>query len=183
MRHKDVWTGSHKNITYEINKFPSYAGSGHEWNWTYYLFIPLQMVPDELQDKFDLPPKKVGIEGGSSRISYDYMSSVFYDLDWHGGVTWYSKHGVDNPRVIQIGCDYSHLWDEGMGYNEEGVERDAKNTIDMLLEQFPAFKCRCSWNGSYVNREDGVTGRNGQFLSVEGKKSQDAYYEKEANTR
>ncbi|MDA3779876.1 MAG: hypothetical protein PF487_06610 [Bacteroidales bacterium] len=54
------------------------------------------------------------------------------ELDWHGGLTWYSKeHGFDGSgKVIKIGCDYSHLWDEGQYYDLDQVKFDCKRTIE-----------------------------------------------------
>lgn len=165
LKHRDAWKGDHRSIRYEIVRWVPSAD--REPTWNYYLYVPMAQVPADKHDLFNLPPEPPTKNG---RITYDYMSApVVSDLDWHGGITFYDKHGgIDGqPLVIQIGCDYSHLWDEGQRYDERYVQRDAIASIEKLWELVPDLLLRCSWNGGFYPQADGVIA-DGVFTSSEG---------------
>ena len=49
-----------------------------------------------------------------------------------------TAHG-HSKKVIKIGCDYSHLWDDFQYYNLDDVKFDCKNTIKRFLEKLPNY--------------------------------------------
>lgn len=79
------------------------------------------------------------------------------DLDWHGSITYYKKESMDgSPRMITLGCDYNHIWDEGQHYTVNEIFSDVKATVDKLYELVPNLKVKCSWNGGLYHSKDGV---------------------------
>lgn len=175
---KQVWTGSHKGVSFEINNWktpPNIFEPTEKDCWTYYLIIHIDRIPIENN------PKSYWLKGEKmmSRISYSYYDhDVMCDFDWHGGITWYSKeHGFDNSnKVIKIGCDYSHLWDEGHFYEIEDVKSDVENTIERFLHHIPNYKHWCCGNGNLYNSKDGII-KNNQFYSKEYYGDKDWYKE------
>lgn len=100
--------------------------------WVYYLYLQLDWFEDTaLGESLWLP--LVGDDRPMYRPNYhEFLVSLW----WHGGLTWYSKHlGLQEERVIQVGCDYQHLWDQGQHYTRDQVMRDAQRTIDNLHDQ------------------------------------------------
>lgn len=138
------WFGDYKGVDFEINNLTSSPNDIYpsgETHWTYYLHLRLNGIPEENDpDSYWLERKK----NGTYRYYAYYKHSVMSDLDWHGGITWYSKErGFDGEeRVIKIGCDYSHLWDEGYYHDLEDVKNDCKRTIERFLEKVPNYKNR-----------------------------------------
>lgn len=72
-------------------------------------------------------------------------------------MTWYSKEaGFDgDPRVVKIGCDYAHYWDQGGYYTLETVTRDAIGTIDALRRMYEFYR-RDPWNGKWLPESEMV---------------------------
>ena len=89
-------------------------------------------------------------------------------MDWHGGITWYSKiSGFDGgEKIIKVGCDYQHYWDEGKTYNLSYIENDVKDTIDKFLKYIPDYKFRCVGTGKLYNSNEGYVIK-GKFHSKE----------------
>ncbi len=179
LRHKDIWTGQHRGICFEIARWeldaPSpptsvYLDSLNRVIWNYYLILPLAMVPAEHQHLFNLPGKPSPYS--RYRIDYDYMSSgVLCGLPWHGGITYYEKDGGNGgaPIYIKAGCDYNHSWDQGREYDVDRVLLgDVIPTIDALHEAAPYLLRRCSWDGRWVKPSDGVEAEGGVFYSNAG---------------
>lgn len=100
-----------------------------------------------------------------------YNYDGFPDLDAHGGWTfgeldiYLGKDGKEYEHV-KIGCDYAHLWDRESGYwhDREAIEQDAKRSIDLLCEMFPARRQRCGYSGKYDDPENFYTARNGKLI-------------------
>ena len=157
------WTGIYKGVSFEINNWPNeYDGTEH---WTYYLILHLNRIPEEHN------PKSYWLKGRKwkSHVFYDYNKhSVIDNIEFHGGCTWYSKErGFDgDDKVIKIGCDYSHYWDEGHYYDLQIVSRDVENTIDRFLEFVPNYKYWCCGNGNLYDLKDGVL-KGDRFVSNE----------------
>lgn len=108
--------------------------------WNYYVFLH----ENRLNEKFDelwLEPKVDKFLGsGREWVNYDYNSLKPTDVHWHGGVTFYAKHGeVLGHRAIELGCDYSHLWDHEAGFPTtlEDVMFDVQKTCAELNELYP----------------------------------------------
>lgn len=137
---QDVWRGSHLDFSYKIVHWGQETSINEgKGQWNYYIYIQEPRVPDF--ESLWLEPKVVKILPTSKGfISYDYYSIPPSRIDWHGGVTFYAKHGeVPGYRVIELGCDYSHLWDMEAGYTTtfEDVLYDCEQTITQLNELYP----------------------------------------------
>lgn len=162
------WTGIYKGVGFEINNWqtpPNSIEPKEKDCWTYYLYLHLDRIPEENK------PNSYWLKGRKdrNRVYYDYYKhDVMTEIDWHGGITWYSKeHGFDGSgKVIKIGCDYSHLWDEGRFYDLETVKFDCKRTIERFLEKVPNYKHWCCGNGKLYGIEEGLIVKN-QFYSKE----------------
>ena len=157
------WSGIYRGVNFEINNWQN-KWDGKE-NWTYYLILFLDRIPEENN------PKSYWLRGRKNygHILYDYYEHpVIGNISFHGGCTWYSKErGFDgDEKVIKIGCDYSHLWDEGRYYNLNIVISDLRNTIDKFLEFVPDYKYWCCGNGKLYNLIDGIV-KDGNFYSRE----------------
>ena len=157
------WTGAYRGVAFEINNWPN-EYDGKE-NWTYYLILHLNRIPEENR------PKSYWLKGSNQRswINYDYYKHpVINNIEFHCGCTWYSKErGFDgDEKVIKIGCDYSHYWDEGHYYSLEIVQFDVKNTIDEFLKLVPDYKYWCCGNGKLYSLKDGIV-KEGRFFSRE----------------
>ena len=165
LEHKDMWKGTYRGVRFEIARW----GVGRDYLpdgiWNYYLWIPLDMIPKEKHHEFLAKIKK----DDKGRINYRYTDlKLLCDLDWHGGITYYSKHGIDgNPIVIEAGCDYAHIWDDGKNYQLNQILHDCQNTIDELWSAIPDMYRHCSTVGGYHKLSEGVL--NGDnFISFAG---------------
>lgn len=100
--------------------------------WTYYVYIHEDLVQDF--DSLWLPPKLSEIrEGRKPWLSYAYEDTWVANLPWHGGVTFYSKHGeLPGYRCVEFGCDYAHLWDNAEYLTIEDILPDVIVTITAL---------------------------------------------------
>lgn len=160
----DIWKGTHNGVHFEIKNW-SRIDDYHMECWAYYLIIHLERIPKKYDpDSFWLEGKKT-----YGRTTYDYFNhKILNDLDWHGGITWYSKiSGFDGgEKIIKVGCDYQHYWDEGKTYNLSYLENDVKDTIDKFLKYIPDYKFRCIGNGKLYNSNEGHVVK-GKFHSKE----------------
>jgi len=169
LKHKNVWSGTHMGISFEIQnwKTPEYTSKDGELyipereHWTYYLYINLDRIPDKnLADSLWLD--RVIREGDtfSARVPcyQEYLNEILNRIDFHGGITWYSKEsGFDNaPRIIKVGCDFSHYFDEGRHYTLEDVLSEAKYSVVSLREVIPSYKYWCCGNGKLYDLNEGV---------------------------
>lgn len=148
MRKSTRWTGTYRDITFEIQNFDLVAKDDA---WTFYLYIKLVQLPEDIWERFWLKPEKYNhyIRYNYERYNYD-EEPLIASLDWHCGCTYYKKHGHDGElRVVQIGCDYQHLYDEGKYYNEEIIYKDVQRCIDSLHERIPVISRRCNYCGEY----------------------------------
>lgn len=139
----DLYRGIGWEITARENQFRTpYT----DWatSWCHYIHLNLDQLPPSIRDDFWLPPKESGF-GKRKRITYDYMDSIIYNLEWHGGCTYYDKTGGfdGEPRRIKAGCDYQHYWDEGKEYDFDYVLSEAKATIDSLHALIPGIGVFC----------------------------------------
>lgn len=142
-RHQDVWQGIYRGLSYKIVHWgvdESFTPGGNG-NWNYYVFLPEHKVKDFaaiwLEDKvYKSKPEVRGY------ITHDYFNNPATNVDWHGGATYYAKHGhTEGYRCVEVGCDYAHLWDyeRERGYTLSEVLTDVQHTIDelqpLLLEE------------------------------------------------
>lgn len=130
------WLASYKGVAIKIVCSETNLAGFNNEAWCYYIFIYEHNCP-----KFSelwLPAKvEPYYPGGKDCVSYDYYSAIYvHDADWHGGITFYAKHGeVPGHRTVEFGCDYLHLHDEG-GHSLEELKTDAINTADQLIASF-----------------------------------------------
>ena len=165
MKSKTTWTDEYRGVGYEIQKFTLCEKDA----WAFYLYIPLDALPEDIRERFWLAPQK---NDTSRRVHYDYYAEpLITDIEWHCGCTYYEKFGHDGePRCIKIGCDYQHYWDEGHFYSEDLLSVDAKTAIDSLLKMIPPMLRRCQWNGKYYPQDQGQL-YGDMWYSYEGKKA------------
>jgi len=137
------WRGIIQGIPWLINSWHSLNTSteNKDWHWAYYLYIALDYIPAENDpDSYWLSP----IEGNYRLPYYDYDKlDVLNRVEWHGGMTWYSKEcGFESSmREIKVGCDYLHFDDLGIDYTKEDIYQDVKKTIDDFLALVPNYNC------------------------------------------
>ncbi len=139
MREARTWHDRYRDIAYEVD----YQVDSDIWH--YYLWINLKQLPSEVREQFWLEPKPVqSSKNTPTRYIYEEKNKPpIGNLDWHGGCTFYEKHGHGNDlRVVHVGCDYNHLFDSWQTYSLDSVVQDVKRCIDSLHEQF-AIKRQC----------------------------------------
>lgn len=147
------WFGQHLGVDFEINNWTrEFDGKD---SWTYYLLIHLDRIPKKYN------PKSFWIKGEKQDygwVWYKYHEHpIISEIKFHHGITWYSKEGGHDgaAKIIKIGCDYSHLWDEGHTYTLDVVKNDVIKTIESFLELIPDYKYRCGGNGKLYDLSRG----------------------------
>lgn len=102
-----------------------------------------------------------------------YNYDAFPYLKANGGWTWGERStylGRDGKEyeAVEVGCDYAHLWDHDGGYwqGKDDIERDAKRSIDLLIEMFPKRRRRCAYSGTWDDPENFYEARNGNLVHV-----------------
>ncbi len=162
--------GEHLGVHYEITNHARDGHCGSGGTWCYYVIINEEMVGEAFAE-FWLPPQLVeGFGGNKTRISYDYLSASFVQVDWHCGVTYYEKYGgIDGERrYVKIGCDFAHYWDEGHQYDFSYVQHEAEETI-YQLKQKHSFLFRCPYFGTYQPESEMLPHpKTGHLYSVAG---------------
>lgn len=161
MSKRDVWTGRHRGVAYEVSCHYRTGESRivlNEWSgfevrtnepkrqcWAHYIYLHEGMIPAEKRPAFFAPLRDDAMRSTGFRF-YDYYKSALADLEWHGGITFYDILHADQPgcRTIKAGCDYQHSWDDGCRYTAEVVEREASATIDSLHANHPDLLV-CDW--------------------------------------
>jgi len=133
----DTWRGTYKGLHFQIKHWG--VGQKHtpvsDGVWNFYIWLPESKLLDF--PAHWLTPKLVKITPESPGfVSHDYYSIPAANIDgWHGGPTYYAKHGeVEGHRVVEMGCDYNHLWDyeRGEPYELNDIVVDVQQTIDNL---------------------------------------------------
>lgn len=132
---KETWSCTIDQITVEIVCFAKdnpYIRNGNGiWNYYFYLhevnwpcIFPDWWLEDLISDY------------GKVYHHYNHLDVC----EFHGGITYYSKHGtMEGHRCVQIGCDFNHLWDEGVEYDFEHVKRIALNSHTLLLNHLKSL--------------------------------------------
>ncbi len=162
-----LWHGNHKGIRFEL----SWHGKSDympQGTWCWYLHLNSEMFYAEDWAKLRLEKEDKEFAGSFRR---HFVYDNFPDLDAHGGWTfgemdtYLGKDGSEYEHV-KVGCDYAHLWDRESNYcdGRADIERDAKRSIDLLCEQFPRRRVRCSYSGRFDDAEQFYTARNGSVV-------------------
>jgi len=146
------WRGRHKGLRYEIKNFE--MGRYNEDYWTYYVIIDLDQVNESFHKDLWLEPKIHQYrEDGVKRLLYNDYKSRLNEVEWHGGITFYSKvSGMEHeelPRSVKFGCDYQHLRDEGQSYCLKTVQYECQETINQLITLFGEVKYYTQGDGKY----------------------------------
>lgn len=169
------WFGVWRGIPFEINQSKS-SIEHFSSNWTMYLYIHLDRIPEGINpDSLWLTKQPSSI--GKTKFYHYYKAPIIPDIGFPGGCTFYAKVD-DDPRVIKIGCDYQHLWNEGETYTIEDIVYDAKYAIESFLRLVPGYKARCSGNGNLYFTHEG-TWKNGYFTSNEYRQIEAAKHAKD----
>lgn len=137
MRRKVQWNGTYRDVVFEIQNF-SFDQQVMD-KWAAYIYVRLDGIPAEFDpESFWLVPKESGL---SKRKSPDYYSHpIISAIEFHHGITYYSKElRDDESRLIKLGCDYQHYWDEGKDYDEIEIRSDICRSIDSLFEIMPGY--------------------------------------------
>jgi hypothetical protein len=173
------WTGTYKGVAFEINNFQfepnKFEPQGKDC-WAHYIILHLNRIPEKYN------PESFWLKGKMNRnmAHYDYYAhEIIGKIEFHGGCTWYSKeHGFDGEeKIIKIGCDYQHSWDEGKRYDLEYVKRQVEETVDSFLNFIPDYKYWCCGNGKLYDLKDGIL-INEVFHSFEYWKEQEWFRER-----
>lgn len=146
-----TWRGTYRDTLFEVahHSITDFRPAG-VWNF-YVTFREEFFQRPEDWSLFDIEPEIVKLGEGLHEV-VDYYKAP--DLPWHFGPTFGQRRDYINRAglrvgAIKIGCDYTHLWDEELGfpYTLESVTRDAHCVIDTLHERFPQ-KLRCAYDGT-----------------------------------
>jgi hypothetical protein len=135
---QDCYRGIYRDISYKISrhaKGQSYTPQS-EGIWCYYIYLHESKVKDFASlwaegEVVKITPESYGF------VSYEYYKEPFNSIEFHGGITYYAKHGeFEGHRSVELGCDYNHLWDieRGYGYGLTDILVDVKSTIDSVYE-------------------------------------------------
>lgn len=140
LSHAEYWRGKHRGIAFKIHRHnaSNWPGIGDRNAWAYYVYLcPLNFSPSDWEKV--CPKAEVYEMGGVKRTTLD--TSHFDCGDFHGGITWADMKSDPNTPdqvTLEIGCDYSHLFDKERMYlyDIEGILREVKSTIDKFHENF-----------------------------------------------
>lgn len=169
------WSGQFNGVQFEIQNFNPYNSKDF---WTFYLYISIDKIPKENNpESFWLPPEK----DDRGHIRYDYYKhQILGEIEWHCGMTFYSKEaGFDeSPRIIKVGCDFQHYWDEGRDYDLEDVYAEAVEAAKSFRRLVLRYKYWCHWNGSLHSPSEIIVSGDGAFKCVENCSGRRAYEKK-----
>ncbi len=170
LSHAESWNGTHRGIKFRIHRHN--AGGYGEPNrnaWAYYIYVcPLNFSPEDWQR---VAPKFHMSAFGGNRAFYE--APAFDCGDFHSGITWCDvkcSPATPDQITVEIGCDYSHLWDgeAGYPYDVEYLLRDVKNTIDKLHENYTLLIW--SWRNGTYHREADLEAYHKSLLAAEAEK-------------
>lgn len=158
-----VWHDTYKGIDFEINNWDVNK-------WSYYMKLPIKKFPAEML--------KLVIEIAKYNESFHHWWSetpqFFYDVDFHGGCTFYvieGQYGVPfDDAVIKVGCDFQHLFDEGNFYDYDYVCNEMMKTIESFLALVHAsgyvLNLWCPNCGSWFPEDEGFDPGFGKWTPV-----------------
>lgn len=162
--YNQTWRGTDQSFQYDITLFERIPKLDERFgcfkeNWAYYIYLAEDNLPEDIRAEF------LNIKTDEKYGYFQYSDlPLIHNIDFHGGVTFFDIiYTRLNKKVWKIGCDYQHFWDEGQHYSKEYLEHDAINSINRLEEICPNLKYRCSWDGKYYPKEQGIVIKNGEF--------------------
>jgi hypothetical protein len=138
---------------------PPTEGCGH---WCYYVYLFLDRFEDEKLRKSVWVPKRTfdRLPGMKPLVVWNYSGCDWFDaLDFHCGVTFYEKHiSAAGDRMVEVGCDFGHLWDDDKHFTLESVLWEAKVTVD-AIHATTTYLVMCQGNGRLVKESEIMPGR------------------------
>ena len=179
----EEWRGDYLGIRWSVRRW-EHPDSESPFNptWNFYLWVSEQQVPEGCWPAYWLEPERVDEMG---RVFYPDQGTLLGELEWHGGMTYYEKHGLDGgAQRVEAGCDYAHLWNVERGVSTitfEEVLYDLQRCIESLREREPGLLWRCRYNGRYYEEGEGEVEASGTFLSHEGAEEIAKWRDKEAD--
>lgn len=139
LRKRTVWNAHYKGVAVEIQ---SWGREEHgigacfpSGNWNAYIYLSDRNCPR--LDEIWLEDRLVKwSETSPERLQYDHFRNGHISaMPFRGGCTFYEKKiTVPGHRVVKIGCDYQHSWDEGMHYDENQILGHIMQVVDHLEE-------------------------------------------------
>ena len=150
-RKVEEWHDRYRGISWNIRKWQTSTG---EVKWNYYIYLNIEKIPEEYD------PESFWLECSEEGGYGYYKHPIIPIIEMHYGVTYYKKHLSDSfkygkeLRSIQIGCDYSHAWDDGESYNEQGILVEVINTINNVFKLMPEYKIWCNGCGQLFNSNE-----------------------------
>lgn len=161
-----TWTGRHKSVFWKVSHH-AISGFRPEGIWCFYVNFDERMFQNPEDWKlFDLPVQVK--DGFSGRLWEHFPYDDIPELPWHSGATYGKRHSEFNPdtgaryTVIEVGCDYGHVWDEENDFwqGRKEVTADAIALIEEFIRRFPQKEI-CAYCGKMGMPDDFYTARNG----------------------
>jgi|DEB0MinimDraft_6_1074348.scaffolds.fasta_scaffold00065_47 hypothetical protein len=131
------YSGIYKSVGFEIkflegdsdrNSLIPYS-DGH---WVYYIFICLGNLPNRVN------PETFWLPNDYCYYEHEILNEIYF----YGGITYYHKTcGFDDgqEKIIKVGCDFNHGWDQDKYYTLVNIYVHVKKTIDSLYKLIPEY--------------------------------------------
>lgn len=137
---KTSWEFKYKGVECEIVFWFTEAMLKDEYSdiyplrgiWNSYVLIREEDVAPDVFKKLICPRKKLSYPSGE-RYFYNYYG---FPVEMEGGLTYYEiekTNHIKPKKIIKIGNDYNHLWNQEHSYNEQIIKKDLEKTVDDLL--------------------------------------------------
>lgn len=164
-----TWRFTHIGTQYKVTHH-SISEFNTQGTWCFYVYFNSKMFQrQEDWALFDVQP-----------VIKEYMAGKFWrhipyeslpEFSWHGGATFAEIHQhVDKftgeyYNVLEVGCDYAHLFDRERGYpyNLDIVKVNAMRVIEELHAQFPQNNA-CGYSGKIDHPSAFYKAKNGVMV-------------------
>tara|TARA_R110002020_G_scaffold357043_9_gene569517 strand:+ start:3538 stop:3990 length:453 start_codon:yes stop_codon:yes gene_type:complete len=135
----NTYQGIYKNIYFEIKFFEGDSIPYSHGHWVYYIFICLDNLPNRVKPETFWFPLK-GTKG--FRYYCNYTHKILNEIYFYRGITFYNKIcGFEDgqEKIIKVGCDFNHTYDQDEYYTLEDIQVHVKKTIDSLYQVIPEY--------------------------------------------
>lgn len=154
LSHKDVWNFQYRGIFAEIVHW-GIADYQLKGIWNLYIYINPENIGDKELKKNFLPIFKKVTWGGKENQIYDiYSCQIANELELHGGATYLNIENSNGKKILKIGCDYNHLYDNETDWNENILAFHGKQSIDKLHD-FTKILVFCRGAGGFYPESEG----------------------------
>ncbi len=137
-KRKEIWSGIHRGIPYEIAHWGLGTMNNGKGAWNAYIILH-EMRVENFEVLWKPNTRQKWTPTSRERLAVDYMDGPLHSAPWHCGITYWSSDNDAFPghRHMKIGCDYNHLWDEEAGHFEDldQVLRELLAVIDYLIDK------------------------------------------------